>query len=182
MESTRMDHTGFDTLSRSLATFGSRRALLRLVTALPLTGLLATLLTEEGAAGGRHKRRKTRNKRRSGEDKDNRTGKRKGRGTGTGRQGQEAYAAVHAAQLSPGSLHRSRWVWRDADLRLQRQSHLSGWTCVACDVCATGCDFDAVQAAVDAAASGDTITICAGTYLNAKGRPVIAEEGSRTWI
>ena len=127
MESTRMDHTGFDTLSRSLATFGTRRALLRLLPALPLTGILATRLTEEGEAGGRHKRRKTRNRHRSGDDKDNRTGKRTGRGTAGQGQGQEAYAAVHSAQLSPGCLRQPpRWVWRDADLRLQHQSHPSG--------------------------------------------------------
>lgn len=33
-----------------------------------------------------------------------------------------------------------------------------------CDVCASGCPFVSVQAALDAASNGDTITICAGTY------------------
>lgn len=37
-------------------------------------------------------------------------------------------------------------------------------TC-ACDVCASGCPFTTVQAAVAAASPGDTITICAGTYV-----------------
>jgi hypothetical protein len=36
--------------------------------------------------------------------------------------------------------------------------------CAPCDVCASGCAFDSVQAAVDAAAPGSTVTICAGTY------------------
>ena len=34
-----------------------------------------------------------------------------------------------------------------------------------CDVCASGCPFTSVQAAVTAASPGDTITICAGTYV-----------------
>ena len=33
-----------------------------------------------------------------------------------------------------------------------------------CDVCASGCEFDSVQGAIDAADPGDTIRICAGTY------------------
>ncbi|MCA9878022.1 MAG: hypothetical protein KC442_09575 [Thermomicrobiales bacterium] len=33
-----------------------------------------------------------------------------------------------------------------------------------CDVCASGCAHQTVQAAIDTASSGDTITICAGTY------------------
>ena len=31
-------------------------------------------------------------------------------------------------------------------------------------VCPTGCDFTTIQGAVDAAVSGDTITVAAGTY------------------
>lgn len=34
-----------------------------------------------------------------------------------------------------------------------------------CDVCASGCAFSSVQAAIDAAAPGATIRICAGSYL-----------------
>jgi hypothetical protein len=34
----------------------------------------------------------------------------------------------------------------------------------ACDVCATGCAFSSVQAAIDAAPTGDTVTLCPGTY------------------
>lgn len=36
--------------------------------------------------------------------------------------------------------------------------------CQACDVCASGCAHQTVQAAIDAASSGDTIHLCAGTY------------------
>ncbi|MFN8594170.1 MAG: pentapeptide repeat-containing protein [Thermomicrobiales bacterium] len=37
-------------------------------------------------------------------------------------------------------------------------------TCRSCDVCASGCAFSSVRTAVAAAASGDTISICPGTY------------------
>ena len=37
-------------------------------------------------------------------------------------------------------------------------------SCRACSVCAEGCTFSDVRATVQAAKSGDTITICAGTY------------------
>lgn len=40
-----------------------------------------------------------------------------------------------------------------------------GAECVCGDVCASGCQFSSVQAAVDAASPGATILICAGTYL-----------------
>jgi predicted outer membrane repeat protein len=37
-------------------------------------------------------------------------------------------------------------------------------TCQRCDVCASGCEFSSVQAAIDAAAPGATIAICPGAY------------------
>jgi hypothetical protein len=37
-------------------------------------------------------------------------------------------------------------------------------TCQVCDVCPSGCLFSSVQAAIDAASSGETIRICAGVY------------------
>jgi hypothetical protein len=41
--------------------------------------------------------------------------------------------------------------------------------CQGCDVCASGCDFATIQAAVDASSAGDTVRICAGTYTTASG-------------
>ena len=80
-----MDSNRFDTLVKSLSSTDTRRALLRRLAPLPLAGLLATLLPDETEAGGRRKRRKTRNTRRSGDDKENRTGKRKGKRKGKNR-------------------------------------------------------------------------------------------------
>src|SRR5215203_1972318 len=76
-----MDSKRFDALAKSLASTDTRRALLRRLASLPLAGLLATLLPDESEAG-RRKRRKTRNKHRSGDDKENRTGKRTGKRAG----------------------------------------------------------------------------------------------------
>jgi hypothetical protein len=55
-----MDADRFDRLSKTLSTTGSRRALLHLLSALPLAGALAALLGEESAGKGRRKRRKSR--------------------------------------------------------------------------------------------------------------------------
>jgi hypothetical protein len=46
-------------------------------------------------------------------------------------------------------------------------------TCQPCDVCLSGCDFDSVQAAIDAVAPGETIRICAGVFAE---RLVITKE------
>ena len=39
-----------------------------------------------------------------------------------------------------------------------------GGTCQPCDVCPSGCFFTSLQAAIDAAAPGETIQLCAGIY------------------
>jgi hypothetical protein len=77
-----MDSGRFDRVAKTLAQAGTRRGVVRLLAVLPVAGALSALLGDDTAAGGRHKRRTTRNKRHSGNDKDNRTGKRKGKRTG----------------------------------------------------------------------------------------------------
>jgi hypothetical protein len=52
----------------------------------------------------------------------------------------------------------------------------AGGACQSCDVWESGCDFDSVQAAVNAAESGDTIYICPGEYQDAKGRVTIDDQ------
>lgn len=47
--------------------------------------------------------------------------------------------------------------------RTKGQSCQEG-TCQPCDVCRSGCAFTSIQAAIDAAAPGDTIHICAGVF------------------
>jgi hypothetical protein len=41
--------------------------------------------------------------------------------------------------------------------------------CRTCDVCADGCPFAFVQAAIDAASKGDTVAVCPGTYTDRAG-------------
>src|SRR5215217_5369232 len=55
-----MDATGFDRLTRSLSRSGTRRGLLHLVAALPLSGALGALLTDASAGKGRREKRKAR--------------------------------------------------------------------------------------------------------------------------
>jgi hypothetical protein len=102
--------------------------------ALALGAALATLVTEEGETGRRRRRRKARH--RPGKNKDNRKGKRKGRTKDKG----------------------------DCSRCTATQKCVSGEFCQDCDVCASGCPFDNVQAAIDEAEAGETIHICAGTY------------------
>jgi hypothetical protein len=45
-----------------------------------------------------------------------------------------------------------------------QQICIDGTSCQACDVCASGCTFSSVQAAIDAASPGATIRVCPGTY------------------
>src|SRR5215218_3098412 len=83
-----MDPLRFDALTKALAAAGTRRGLVRLLAALPLgvtlgarrgDGPAATAEDDDHGSSHRHRRRKTRNARRSGDDKDNRNGKRKGK-------------------------------------------------------------------------------------------------------
>ena len=99
-----MDSNQFDTLVKSLSSSDTRRELLRRLAPLPLAGLLATLLPDESAAGGRRKRRKTRNKRQSGDDKDNRTGKRTGKRMGKDKDQEKRRKKAASAACVPNSL------------------------------------------------------------------------------
>lgn len=81
---------------------GSRRTLLRLVTALPLTSLLATLLTEAGEASGRQKRRKKRHKHHSGDGKRNRKGKHNGQEKGKGKDKPDQPTPAPVSPPPPG--------------------------------------------------------------------------------
>ena len=56
LEGSRMDSDRFDALSRSLATVGTRRGLMRLLGALPLLGALMTVLDDEKASARRRRK------------------------------------------------------------------------------------------------------------------------------
>jgi hypothetical protein len=83
-----MDPVRFDSLVKLLSTAGTRRRLVRLLAALPLGMALGSLVDDRPGATAedddhgsshRRRRRKTRNARQSGNNKDNRKGKRKGK-------------------------------------------------------------------------------------------------------
>lgn len=73
-----MKHDRLEDLTRAWATLGTRRALLGLLSVLPLSGWLITRPEETTEAAGRRKRRKKRHHHQRGDAKDNRQGKRKG--------------------------------------------------------------------------------------------------------
>ena len=81
----------FDRLAKTLSSQGTRRGMVHLLAGLPLgvtlvsllgTGPEATAADDDHGSSHRHRRRKTRNARRSGDAKDNHTGKRKGQRKG----------------------------------------------------------------------------------------------------
>jgi hypothetical protein len=84
-----MDADRFDAFARAYGASAARRRLLWLGTALPIAGILVRTLGDEamadgsgaGVGGGGHRRRKRRARRQHhpGDDKENRTGKRKGK-------------------------------------------------------------------------------------------------------
>jgi hypothetical protein len=132
-----MSGTHFDELIRTLRDAGTRRGLLQRLAALSLAGAGATLLdAQESAAGRRKNRRQARHD--PGKKKDNRKGKRKSGGKGN-EKGADQCANCPAGQF----------CFDEA--------------CEACDVCASGCAFASVQAAIDANPDG-TVTICPGSY------------------
>jgi hypothetical protein len=75
-----MDAETFDRLSRSLTQGRTRRGLITLLASLPLAGAFATLLGEEAAANRPGQNRRNKNQRQSGNNKDNRKGKRNDQG------------------------------------------------------------------------------------------------------
>ena len=80
-----MDPQRFDSLTTSVSRPGTRRGLVRLVAALPFAGFLLERLADDASAAGRRKRRTKRHKHHSGDNKDHRNGKRKGKHKGKGK-------------------------------------------------------------------------------------------------
>ena len=73
-----MDPVRFDRIAKSLSSPETRRRVFGVLAAVPVVGgLLDILSPEETEAAGRRKRRKTRHKRRSGDNNKNRKGRHK---------------------------------------------------------------------------------------------------------
>ena len=154
-----MDSTQFDTLVKSFSSTDTRRALLRRLAPLPLAGLLTTLLPGESEAGGRHKRRTTRNKRQSGDDKENRKGKRTGK-----------RSCANAGQ-TPKTGKRTgccTGLSKDATGRCAAAGPAANPAAGPAPAACTGLKptnispTQGLQEAINAA--GDTLTLCAGTW------------------
>lgn len=77
-----MDGSAFDDLSRVFAISRSRRRFVGLLSALPLSGWIVSAREASVEAAGRRQRRKKRHHHQQGDEKDNRTGKRKGKARG----------------------------------------------------------------------------------------------------
>jgi hypothetical protein len=151
-----VDGSRFDLLVKILFAGGTRRGVLWRLTVLPLVGALAALIGEGagaakrrvGAANHKHAGRRRKHKH---HHKQRRKGKRKQR----------------CAQAGDAPTNGKRCC--------ARLLAVDG-ACQPCDVCASGCAFTSVQAAIDAADPGDTIAICAGAYTGAGGRVTIGKD------
>jgi hypothetical protein len=155
-----MDTERFDRLVKSLSTVGTRRRLLRLVVPVPVAGALLTRLEEvvqgqrNGAVvggGGGRRRRKARHRHDPGDDNDNRKGKRHGKGL------------CFTVGQTPTSGNRRRCcagLSKDATGRCVARTPPPppGQPCTGLR------PTDDLQASIDVASPGETITLCPGTW------------------
>jgi hypothetical protein len=173
-----VERSRFDYLARLFAESGSRRALLHLVAAL-LGALSITALDDQRALAGRrrrkaqhrrhHRKRKTRCRARSkaqlcagtcGTVKD-RCKKKVNCGPCACNPPCPACQTCNNGSCLPDAEQLGNAC--GAELQACHDDGL----CQECEVCASGCAFSSLQAAIDAADSGATITICPGAYSGA---------------
>lgn len=189
-----MDARQLKQLARSLAIAGSRRGWLRLAIMFPVVGSCFIDGSDTTAAAGRHQRRKQRHKHERGQHKLQRQGKgREKKKRGCARSGQSPRPGKRCCkglvEDARGVCSESTCAGEcggccDAAGACQAGDSdaacgAAGATCQPCgggqvcrnggcqcvaDVCPSGCSFATVQAAIDAAAPGSTITICPGRY------------------
>jgi hypothetical protein len=143
LQETTMDGKHFDDLTRVVAGASSRRATLGLVAGSALTAALASF----DLAGARKKRkRKKRKKKTCAKAGQPTSKKRKKCCQGLAKNG----TGICAAPCTPATCAGTNLC-------------VDG-TCQPCDVCASGCFFSSVQAAIAAASAGETIRVCPGIY------------------
>lgn len=153
-----MDATQFDALTRALAGRTSRRLLAPLAS-LPLLGGLAALINIDDAEAKKKKKKKKKKKNKK---------KCKPAKFCNGKCGVQTCQKkqVDCGPCSPPACDQATACsGKCGTVTCQGQQFNCG-TCPTgdCDVCASGCPHQTIQAAINAASSGDTITICAGTY------------------
>jgi hypothetical protein len=156
-----MDGMSFVRLVRAFTTAVSRRDLARLALPAALVAGLADLfgLQERSSAvesqsdpgsSHRRRRRRTRHHHRNGQHSHHRPG-----------QQQRQKTCSKSGEIPHKGKACCKGLIRDG----------AGTCAVAnttCDVCASGCRYASLQDAVDAAAAGDTIRLCAGTFSGAE--------------
>lgn len=153
-----MDADRLDRLARALSQTEPRRRVLGLLAALPLAAGLAdeAVPAEPDAAAAPRGQRARRQ-----------DGAASGATAPSGRAGCQAKAAQVCAGRCGSLRYRCNGRRKTAACGSCGGGQVcerAGGTCEACDVCASGCAFASVQAAITAAASGETIFVCPGTY------------------
>ncbi len=141
-----MDARDFDLLTRTFSAAGTRRALVRLLAALPLEPLLVASLVAEPAAANRRRRPTLRKGRDEQRDRvqSERKKKRKSK-------------CVKAGQPTSKKRKCCKGLVKGAAGHCDAPaSH--------CDVCASGCPYTSVQSAIAHASGPGAITICPGAY------------------
>jgi hypothetical protein len=143
-----MDPSRFDTLTRLLTASPSRRLVLGVLGGGTLASLVDLTDTD---ANKRRKKNKKRRKRKRHKNKCKAQSPAKTCGNC-----QRCNATTGVCEPDPAQL--------GAACGEPDQVCLTDGSCRCGDVCASGCRFTTVQAAINAASDGDTIRICAGTY------------------
>lgn len=159
-----MDSTRFDAFARALSVAGSRRSMLRLVTAIPIVSGLLSLpdLHEEAAAHRRRKRRRRRNKHRKSCEA----------GQCAPQQGNACVnnndcpvqAPVCCGTPGTCSALMDRNNCGACGKACPPYQDCIGGECI-CDVCANGCPFSSIPPALDLIRPGETLYVCPGTYV-----------------
>src|SRR5829696_3127854 len=166
----------FDRLIVSLSTAGSRRSLVRLLTGLPVAGRLAGLLGEATPASARRQRHHQQrhhpdhHDRVHDEKKKKKKRKKKKPHSPSGSSPLPSTCAQTCAGCCMGETCVSATSTAACGANGAPCATCSGLqgSCFTgachCDVCAGGCRYASVQAAVADPSGPTTITICAGTY------------------